>query len=146
MVEQHVQNHNISSNSSASSNSEDTTAPGNSIADFRPQDTSESFTSRLRSTSNSHQPHLDRVHSAKHLDDQSVYHSDNAMTSDEESLDVEKTETIQEVRGGIVNERDVDLEKGRQASAGLEKSKSTRSNRSRQESKLVRDISPPMSF
>lgn len=146
MVDQHVQQHSNSSNSGASSDSNDTTAPGHSIIDSRPQDTSGSFTSRLRSLSNPNQPHLDRVHSAKHLDDQSVYHSDNATASDEDSLDVERTETIKEVRGGIANERDVDLEKGRQGSAGLEKSKSTRSTRSRQESKLVRDIISPSNF
>lgn len=59
------------------------------------------------------------------------------MTSDEESLGAVKVETIQEVRNGIVNERDVDLEKGSQDSPEIQKSKSARSTRSRQDAKLV---------
>ncbi|KAJ5110416.1 hypothetical protein N7532_000951 [Penicillium argentinense] len=114
-----------------------------SRTESRPQGFTESIKSRLRTTSNPNAPHLDRVHSAKHMDDQSVYHSGHA-TSDEDSLDddlslaAEKQETIQEVRCGIVNERDIDLEKGQQQQTPeLQKSKSALPNRFRQDAKLV---------
>lgn len=101
----------------------------------------ESIKSRRRSASNSTAPRLDRVYSAKHLDDQSVYHSDNAINSDDvaqsDVSSLENAETAREVRGGIVNERDLDVEQGQQPQAELEKSRTAQSNRSRQDSKLV---------
>lgn len=135
MADQHARSGSSTSSSSASSDSVNEI----SRSESRPQGFAESIKSRLRSTSNpnAQAPHLDRVHSAKHLDDQSVYHSDHTTTSDEESLGAEKVETIQEVRNGIVNERDVDLEKGPQESPEIQKSKSARSTRSRQDAKLV---------
>jgi hypothetical protein len=135
MADQHAQSDSSISSSSASSDSVNEI----SRSESRPQGFAESIKSRLRSNSNpnAHVPHLDRVHSAKHLDDQSVYHSDHTTTSDEESLGAEKVETIQEVRNGIVNERDVDLEKGPQESPEIQKLKSVRSTRSRQDAKLV---------
>lgn len=136
MADQNVRPGSHISNSGATASSDSLNEL--SQTESRPQGLTEPFTARLRSASNPHSPHLDRVHSAKHLDDQSVYHSDQAMTSDEDSLDVEKTETIQEVRNGIVNERDVDLEKGREETPGLQKAKSSHSTRSRQDAKLVR--------
>lgn len=96
----------------------------------------ESIRSRLRSGSNTRLPPLDRVHSAKHLDDQSVYHSDQAVESDEvQSKDpsVEKDEAIED---GTVNERDVDLEKC-QPQGELEKSRTTGTRHSPQDSKVV---------
>lgn len=111
-----------------------------SRTESRPQGFTESIKSRLRSASNTTVPPLDRVYSAKHLDDQSVYHSNHAINSDIEQSDSASSETagpIEEVRGGIVNERDVDLEKGKQPEAELEKSKSARSKGSRQDSKVV---------
>lgn len=109
-----------------------------SRTESRPQGFTKSIKSRLRSASNTTAP-LDRVYSAKHLDDQSVYHSNHALNSVEPS-DNSSSETaapVEEVRDGIVNERDVDLEKGNQPEAGLEKAKSARSNRSRRDSKVV---------
>lgn len=111
-----------------------------SRTESRPQGFAESIKSRLRSASNTTAPRLDRVYSAKHLDDQSVYHSNHAINSDEPS-DNASSETagpVEEVRGGIINKRDVDLEKGNQPEAELEKSKSARSNRSRRDSKVVK--------
>lgn len=111
-----------------------------SRTESRPQGFTESIKSRLRSASNTTVPPLDRVYSAKHLDDQSVYHSNHAINSDIEQSDSASSETagpIEEVRGGIVNERDVDLEKGKQPEAELEKSKSARSKGSRRDSKVV---------
>jgi multidrug resistance protein len=106
------------------------------------QGIAESIKSRLRSSSvTAIAPHLDRVHSAKHLNDSSVYHSDHDINSDggdgsDESY-MEKTETVQEMRGGIVNERDIDLERNQQPQEELKKSKSARSARSRENSKTV---------
>lgn len=118
------------------SNSEDQV----SRTESQPQAFTESIKSRIRSASGTAAPRLDRVYSAKHLDDQSVYHSDDAINSEVEPSENTLAETagpIEEVRGGIINERDVDLEKGDQPEAGLEKSKSARSNRSRRDSKVV---------
>lgn len=109
--------------------------------DSRPQGLTESIKSRLRLASNSTAPRCDRVYSAKHLNDQSVYHSDNAINSDDvaqsDVSSLENAETVQEARGGTVNERDLDLEQGQQPQAELEKSRTARSNRSRQDTKLV---------
>lgn len=101
----------------------------------------DSIRSRLRSASNTNPSRLDRVHSGKHLNDQSVYHSDQASDSDIQPRDSpsEKDSPTQEVRDGIVNERDVDLEKcqHQHPQGELEKSTTARSNRSRQDSKVV---------
>ncbi|KAJ5118393.1 hypothetical protein N7526_010030 [Penicillium atrosanguineum] len=101
-----------------------------------------SMASRQRSSSvTATAPHLDRVHSAKHLDDNSTYHSDHNIDSDEggdsgESY-TEKTETVQEIRNGIVNERDVDLERNQMELKKSKSARSARSARSRLDSKLV---------
>jgi hypothetical protein len=81
---------------------------------------------------------VDRVYSGRHLNDQSVYHSDDASNYDEPSVENEhEPDAIQEVRNGIVNERDLDLEKADTAEPELEKSRTTKSNRSRHDPKLV---------
>lgn len=84
---------------------------------------------------------MDRVHSAKYPDDSAVYHThedDDLNMTDECSLEAAKVDTIQEVRGGIVNERDVDLERGQQeATSELEKMKTLKSTKSRHGGKLV---------
>lgn len=78
---------------------------------------------------------VDRVHSGRHINDQSVYHSDES-DDDEASFEGGNTpDTTQEVRNGIVNERDLDLEKSQQPQ--LEKTRTAKSNRSRHDSKLV---------
>ncbi|KAJ5594644.1 uncharacterized protein N7459_000852 [Penicillium hispanicum] len=93
----------------------------------------ESIKSRLRSGSNTSAPNLDRVYSGRYPDDNAVYHTDDAEISDDDYV----SGPIEEVRNGIVTERDTDLEKGPQPGSELEKLKSTRSNRSRQDPKLV---------
>lgn len=83
---------------------------------------------------------LDRVHSARYPDDNTVYHShedDDPDLTDDSSLEAAKVDTIQEVRGGIVNERDVDLERGQQLVPELEKTRTLRSTKSRHGGKLV---------
>ncbi|KAJ5151681.1 hypothetical protein N7492_009976 [Penicillium capsulatum] len=87
-----------------------------------------SIKSRLRSRSNASAP-LDRVYSAKYPDDNAVYHDAPSESSDSPT----QTSAIQEVRGGVVNERDVDLEKGQD----LGRSKSARSNKSWPDATLV---------
>ncbi|OQD73704.1 hypothetical protein PENDEC_c014G02379 [Penicillium decumbens] len=112
-----------------------------SNSDNHTQGIAGSAKSRLKSLSSTTEtaPHLDHIHSARHLDDQSVYISDNNVISDDDEVSdesyLEKTETVQEVRDGVVNERDVDLERNQQEE--LKKSKSARSARSRLDSKLV---------
>lgn len=103
------------------------------------QEVAGSMASRQRSSSAvTAAPYLDRVHSAKHFDDTAVYHSDQNTDSDEgddsEDSCMEMTETVQEVRNGVVNERDIDIERNQME---LKKSKSARSARSRLDSKLV---------
>jgi hypothetical protein len=93
--------------------------------------------SRLRSSSNPGMTQVDRVYSGRHMNDQSVYHSDDGSNDDESLEDEGRPDTIQEVRNGVVNERDLDLEKGDAQPPSLEKSRTARSNRSRHDSKLV---------
>lgn len=83
---------------------------------------------------------VDRVYSGRHLNDQSVYHSDEFDGSDDDEPSVgneHMPDIIQEVRNGIVNERDLDLERADTAQPELEKSRTSRSNRSRHDPKLV---------
>lgn len=82
-------------------------------------------------------PNLDRVYSGKHINDQSVYHSDDNNSDDLSLKDDEKPDTIQEARGGIVSERNLDLEKGDAQQPELETSRTAGSNRSRHDPKLV---------
>lgn len=92
------------------------------------------------SKSNPDEADLDRIHSARYPDDNAVYHSheddDHDMT-DDSSLEAAKVDTIQEVRGGIVNERDVDLERAQQPASELEQTRTLRSTKSRHGGKLV---------
>jgi hypothetical protein len=104
----------------------------------RPQSLAGSLRTRLRSLSNSGTTQVDRVYSGRHFNDQSVYHSDDASNYGEPSVENEhEPDAIQEVRNGIVNERDLDLEKADTAEPELEKSRTTKSNRSRHDPKLV---------
>ena len=107
----------------------------------RPQSLAGSLRTRLRSLSNSGMTQVDRVHSGRHLNDQSVYHSDDGLDgSDYYEASVENEhmpDIIQEVRNGILNERDLDLERADAAQPELEKSRTARSNRSRHDPKLV---------
>ncbi|EAW08799.1 putative MFS multidrug transporter [Aspergillus clavatus NRRL 1] len=90
---------------------------------------------RTRSKSRPRSPNLDRVYSGRHLDDHSIYHSDDDARVDEErdsplhSDDEKQVSPVLEVRGGILTERDTDLEAGTQNDAGLEKSRSAKSDR-----------------
>ncbi|KAJ5255819.1 hypothetical protein N7505_010970 [Penicillium chrysogenum] len=103
----------------------------------RPQSLAGSLRTRLRSLSNSGTTQVDRVYSGRHFNDQSVYHSDDASNYGEPSVENEhEPDAIQEVRNGIVNERDLDLEKADTAEPELEKSRTTKSNRSRHDPKL----------
>ncbi|CAP81116.1 hypothetical protein NUH16_008968 [Penicillium rubens] len=105
----------------------------------RPQSLAGSLRTRLRSLSNSGTTQVDRVYSGRHFNDQSVYHSDDASNYGEPSVENEhEPDAIQEVRNGIVNERDLDLEKADTAEPELEKSRTTKSNRSRHDPKLVK--------
>ncbi|KAF9887939.1 hypothetical protein FE257_009461 [Aspergillus nanangensis] len=100
----------------------------------------DSLKTRSRSRSLRSVPHGDRIfYSGRHLDDNSVYHSDGSGDSVmSTSEDNEQNNPVLEVRGGIVNERDVDLEaNGQQTTAKLEKSRTGRSDRSRQDRTLV---------
>ncbi|GES63082.1 MFS general substrate transporter [Aspergillus terreus] len=98
-------------------------------------------TAKTRSPSRSVRstPHGDRVlYSGRHLDDQSIYHSDDDGKGDDDvDSDLSGDGPVLEVRGGIVNERDVDLEANQQPTSELEKSKTGRSDRSRQDHTLV---------
>ncbi|KAF3401926.1 Efflux pump vrtL [Penicillium rolfsii] len=124
---------------STSDGSSDTSDPASRTPSL-PRGTAESVKSKRMSRSNSDAVDLDRVHSAKYLDDHAVYHSheddDDDMT-DESSLEAAKVDTIQEVRGGIVNERDVDLERGQQPASELEQTRTLKSTKSRHGGKLV---------
>lgn len=63
-----------------------------------------------------------------------MYHSDES--NDEVSFkDLDQPDTIQEVRNGIVNERDLDLEKAQNPE--LVELRMSKSNRSRHDPKLV---------
>ncbi|KAH1335533.1 hypothetical protein KXX35_006063 [Aspergillus fumigatus] len=79
----------------------------------------------------------------RHLDDQSVYHSDDdvpkahAASLPREDDDEKQGSAVLEVRGGILNERDTDLEEGTRDQSALEKSRTAKSDRSRRDPKLV---------
>ncbi|KAJ5101388.1 hypothetical protein NUU61_003610 [Penicillium alfredii] len=107
-----------SRNTSVSSGSTETESTV-SRTELRSQRLAGSIKSRLRSRSNT-SAHIDRVYSAPHLDNQGVYYSDNE--EDVQPIGNETSEAVQEVRGGIVNERDLDLERGQAQGAELEKS------------------------
>lgn len=93
-----------------------------------------SVRTRSRSRSARSSRNIDRVYSGRHIDDQSVYQSGDEGgyqdPGDPDTDNVQKVGSALEVRGGIVNERDYDLERNAQASAGLEKSRTSRSDRS----------------
>lgn len=103
-------------------------------AEPQPQIAAGSLKTRLRSLSNPGMEQVDRIHSGRHINDQSVYHSDES--NDEVSFkDLDQPDTIQEVRNGIVNERDLDLEKAQNPE--LVELRMSKSNRSRHDPKLV---------
>ncbi|CAG8150910.1 unnamed protein product [Penicillium olsonii] len=105
-----------------------------SRANSRSRSLTGSLKSRLRSLSNPGMSKVDRIHSGRHINDQSVYHSDEG-NDDDVSFEGRDTDTIQEVRNGIVNERDIDLEKSQNPE--LEKIRTAKSNKSRNDPKLV---------
>ncbi|KAJ5130084.1 uncharacterized protein N7515_006123 [Penicillium bovifimosum] len=84
---------------------------------------------RLRSSSNPGLHQLDRVYSGRHMNDQSVYHSDGEHK--------DAATPVQEVRDGTVNERDLDLENAGPSRPELEKTRTGKSNRSHADPKLV---------
>ena len=105
----------------------------------------ERTTSRQTSRSKVKRPGSSRAHSAACLDDHAVYHnSEDSESRDEEeddtSLDATKIETVEEVRDGILNERDVDIERGQAPVEDLEKSRTLRSTKSRHGGKLVSSL------
>lgn len=111
-------------------------------AEPQPQVAAGSLMTRLRSLSNPGTDQVDQVHSGRHIDDQSVYHSDRS--SDEiSSKGADKPDTIQEVRNGILNERDLDLEKSQHPE--LTELRKSKSNRSSHDPKLV-SSDEPLSF
>lgn len=92
---------------------------------------SRSVRTRSRSRSVRSTRQIDRIYSGRHIDDQSVYHSgeDDYDGVQDPDAHAERVESGLEVRGGIVNERDYDLE--RNAQPDLEKTQTARSERSR---------------
>jgi hypothetical protein len=98
---------------------------------------------RTRSESRPRRANIDRVYSGRHLDDQSVYHSDDdapkahAVDSPAEDGDEKQGTPVLEVRGGILNERDTDLEASARDQSALEKSGTAKSDRSQRDPKLV---------
>ncbi|KAL3477168.1 MFS general substrate transporter [Aspergillus californicus] len=82
-------------------------------------------TARARSSSRRGSADISRIYSGRHLDDHSVYHGDD----DAESMSKkdENADTALEVRNGMVNERDLDLEANRREPSDLEKSQTPRS-------------------
>jgi hypothetical protein len=123
------------STSISSTDSESRTS--RSRMESRPQSLTGSLKARLRSLSNPGMDQVDRIHSGRHFNDQSVYHSDGSNDDDPSYENTQHSDTIQEVRNGIVNERDVDLEKANSQNPELEKSRTAKSNRSRHDPKLV---------
>jgi len=94
---------------------------------------STSTSQRERSNSRTRSSEITRIYSGVYLDDHSIYHGDddNEASADhatprrnnENDLDV-----ALEVRNGIVNERDLDLEANRQSPAAeIEKTRTARS-------------------
>ncbi|KAJ5886155.1 Efflux pump vrtL [Penicillium subrubescens] len=139
MSEKDDYDHRSTRSHSTSDGSSDTNDPASRTPSLS-RGIAESVKSRQMSKSNPDEADLDRVHSARYPDDNAVYHSheddDHDMT-DDSSLEAAKVDTIQEVRGGIVNERDVDLERGQQPASELEQTRTLKSTKSRHGGKLV---------
>lgn len=123
------------SRSTSPSSMDSESAAPRSRAESRPQSLTGSLRSRLRSLSSHGMNQVDRVHSGRHINDQSIYHSDESNDEEESIEGGDTSDTIQEVRNGIANERDLDLEKSRQPE--LEKTRTAKSNQSRHDPKLV---------
>lgn len=139
MSEKDEHDHRSARSESTSDTSSDTDDPASRTPSLS-RGIAESVKSNRRSKSNIDEADLDRVHSARYPDDNTVYHShedDGPDMTDDSSLEAAKVDTIQEVRGGIVSERDVDLERGQQSASELEKMKTLRSTKSRHGGKLV---------
>ncbi|GLI74821.1 hypothetical protein PoHVEF18_003069 [Penicillium ochrochloron] len=139
MSEKDDHDHRSTRSHSTSDGSSDTNDPASRTPSLA-RGIAESVKSKRMSKSNPDDADLDRVHSARYPDDIAVYHSheedDHDMT-DDSSLEAAKVDTIQEVRGGIVNERDVDLERGQQPPSELEQTRTLKSTKSRHGGKLV---------
>jgi len=139
MSEKDEHDHRSMPSESASNTSSETDDPASRIPSLC-RGTAESIKSERKSKQDIKGAALDRVHSARYPDDNTVYHShedDGPDLTDDSSMEAAEVDTIQEVRGGIVNERDVDLERGQQPASELEKTRTLRSTKSRHGGKLV---------
>lgn len=149
MSEKDDHDHRSTRSHSTSDGSSDTNDPASRTPSLA-RGVAESVKSKRMSKSSPDEADLDRVHSARYPDDNAVYHSheedDHDMT-DDSSLEAAKVDTIQEVRGGIVNERDVDLERGQQPASELEQTRTLKSTKSRHGGKLVSsDLRQPLAL
>lgn len=94
---------------------------------------STSTSQRERSSSRPRSSEITRIYSGVYLDDHSVYHGDddNEASADRDSSrgnNEKDLDVALEVRNGIVNERDLDLEANRQGpTAEIEKTRTARS-------------------
>jgi hypothetical protein len=94
---------------------------------------STSTSQRERSSSRPRSSEITRIYSGVYLDDHSVYHGDddNESSADRDSSrgnNEKDLDVALEVRNGIVNERDLDLEANRQGqTAEIEKTRTARS-------------------
>ncbi|CEL01853.1 Putative MFS multidrug transporter [Aspergillus calidoustus] len=92
---------------------------------------------RARSSSRPRSTEIRRIYSGRHLDDHSVYHGeDDSIGMSQDNVDEEDVNAALEVRDGIVNERDLDLEANRAGPTDLEKSQ-TAGSRPTPDPKLV---------
>ena len=92
-----------------------------------------SINSLQRRESNNSTSHIDRVYSRTYPDDNAVYQSDSADFSG----DGDFFKPVEEEENELVTKQDTDVEKGQQPILGIAKLKSSRSNRSRHDVKLV---------
>ncbi|KAL2838218.1 major facilitator superfamily domain-containing protein [Aspergillus pseudodeflectus] len=92
---------------------------------------------RARSSSRPRSTEIRRIYSGRHLDDHSVYHGeDDSIGMSQDDVDEKDVNAALEVRDGIVNERDLDLEANRAGPTDLEKSQ-TAGSRPTPDPKLV---------
>ena len=139
MSEKDDHDHRSAPSESASDTSSETDDPASRIPSLS-RGGAESIKSERKFKQDINGAGLDLVHSARYPDDNAVYHShedDGPDLTDDSSMEAAEVDTIQEVRGGIVNERDVDLERGQQPASELEKTRTLRSTKSRHGGKLV---------
>lgn len=153
MTEPHRSHDGGSIRSQTSASSSDSNSrhphPHRSESQHRPRTSSTSI-SRSRSRRSFSPSDIYRVASGRYIDDQSVYYTEyNATRSSStdsrgsreneshEAADEKEAGPEMEIRGGVVNERDVDLEHGQRTRSNLEKSRSRKSERSQNDPTLV---------